>query len=359
MKMIFYTRLTAFLLALLITAVITFSLQLVEGITITVLILIAVLSLIGCYLLVYSILKFFIFNELNNIIRMLEEIQKGEFEFARKDDEHIRNPIKKLNKEIYLYAQAKQKELDEMKRMELYRKEFVADISHELKTPLFAAQGFVHTLLDGAISDPKVRNKFLKKAAKSLTGLEKLVQDLLTISQIEAGTLRMNFSVFDLRHVINEVFDQFEGKAEKKDLQLCFSETSQIIAMVYGDRQKISQVILNIISNAIKYSHDKNSKIIVDLEDISNSIKIAVKDNGMGIPPEDIERVFERFYRVDKSRSKDTGGTGLGLSIVKHILEAHNQSISVESTMGQGSTFTFKLPKAGKINEKVTSESES
>ncbi|MFC2125962.1 sensor histidine kinase, partial [Bacteroidota bacterium] len=164
-------------------------------------------------------------------------------------------------------------------------------------------------------------------------------------------------SVFDLRDVINEVFDQFEEKADKKELQLGFSDNSLIIAMVYGDRQKISQVILNIISNAIKYSHDKDSRIIVELKDLEDFINVSVKDNGMGIPPGDINRIFERFYRVDKSRSKDTGGTGLGLSIVKHILEAHNQSVSVESAVGEGSIFTFKLPKAGKVSEESESES--
>jgi len=349
----FSPRLAALLLAISISIVTTSFLSLIEGITALALIVTALLSFASSYILVYLTLEYFVFNEINHIDKMLEDIKRSDFDFVRETDERALNPLKKINRDIYQYAQAKQSELEELKRMETYRKEFVADVSHELKTPLFAAQGFVHTLLDGAIEDPKVKNKFLKKAAKSLTGLEKLVQDLLTITKIEGGTLKMNFSVFDSHDVVQEVFDQFETKAHKKELQLCFLENSMLIAMVYGDRQKISQVILNLVSNAIKYSHDRESKISVGLKDVDEFIEVSVIDNGAGIPQEDINRIFERFYRVDKSRSKDTGGTGLGLSIVKHILEAHEQSISVESKIGKGSSFTFRLPKAEVVHQEA------
>ena len=238
--------------------------------------------------------------------------------------------------------------------MESFRKEFLADVSHELKTPIFAAQGFIHTLLDGAIKDKNVRSKFLKKAAKSLSRLDKLVQDLLIISQMEAGTLKMNYSHFNINLLVKEVFDQFEDKADKKSLHLCFAKTSSKEVFVYADKQKIFQVLLNLISNGIKYMTDIEGKISVNIIQMEEVVRIEITDEGPGIPQKDIKRIFERFYRVDKSRSKDGGGTGLGLAIVKHILEAHHQHISVTSVVGKGSTFYFSLQKG--IREKAMVE---
>ena len=344
--MFFESRLVSLFLALLVSIITTLVLYLTVSVSSQILILTAVISFVSCFILVYLALKILIFNEIRNISNTLENIQKSDFNLKINTDKNVNNPLKKVNQEILYYAQRRQNEYEELKRMEVYRKEFIADVSHELKTPLFAAQGFVHTLLDGAIKDSKVRNKFLKKAAKSLTGLEKLVQDLLTISQIEAGTLKMQPSVFDLVEMVREVIDQFEGKADKKDMELCFSKDCLKQAYVFADRQRISQVFLNILSNAVKYTGEKGSKIMIDLKDAGEFVSISIHDDGIGIPAKDINRIFERFYRVDKSRSKDRGGTGLDLSIVKHILEAHKQTIKVESTVGVGSTFTFKLPKA-------------
>jgi two-component system phosphate regulon sensor histidine kinase PhoR len=230
--------------------------------------------------------------------------------------------------------------------MEVFRKEFLADVSHELKTPLFAAQGFVHTLLDGAVKDKYVRSKFLKKAAKSLAGLDKLVQDLLTISQMEAGTIKMHYSNFNMYNLVEDVFEQFEGKADKKEITLCFSENSVKSAMVYADRERIFQVMINLISNGIKYTTEKGGKVMVGILPGNDLVGIEITDDGIGIPQDDINRIFERFYRVEKSRSKDKGGTGLGLAIVKHILEAHNQKVSVSSSIGKGSVFRFTLQAA-------------
>ena len=229
--------------------------------------------------------------------------------------------------------------------METFRKEFIADISHELKTPIFAAQGFVHTLLDGAVKDKSVRNRFLKKAAKSLDGLDMLVQDLLTLSQIETGEIKMHFEDFDIRRLTEEVFEQFENKADKKMIDMRFEPNIPEEVIVYGDWQRINQVMTNLISNAVKYSGEK-SKIRVNFIPIDGEVEVVVRDTGEGIPEEDVKRIFERFYRVDKSRSREKGGTGLGLAIVKHIMEGHNTKVEVKSSPGKGSEFKFRL-KAG------------
>jgi two-component system phosphate regulon sensor histidine kinase PhoR len=193
--------------------------------------------------------------------------------------------------------------------------EFLADVSHELKTPLFTAQGFIHTLLDGAISDKNVKSRFLKKAAKCLSRLDKLVQDLLAISQMESVNITMHYSHFNIYNLIQEALDQLEGKAEKKSLKLCFNKSCPKDIYVNADKQKIFQVMLNLILNAINYTREAGSEITVDLKE------------------------------EEKSRAKDRGGIGFGLAIVKHILEAHNQKIYVESKVSDGSVFSFNLEK--------------
>ena len=340
------SRVMALFLAIAISAITTAFLSVLSDISKTSLILSAILSFSASYLLIYLTIEFYFFSEIKKIYELLEKIQQDDFDFVKNDIERGGNLLKRLSGEIYTYAQVKQTEIDELKKMETYRKEFLADVSHELKTPLFAAQGFVHTLLDGAVKDKNVRNKFLKKAAKSLAGLDKLVQDLLTISQMEAGSIRMHFFNFNFYSLVEDVFEQFEGKADKKDLKLCFTETSPKDIMVYADRERIYQVMINLVANAIKYTREKGGKVMVDISGSDKEAIVQVIDDGIGIPAEDIARIFERFYRVDKSRSKDKGGTGLGLAIVKHILEAHKQRIVVSSLVGKGSTFKFTLPLA-------------
>ncbi len=274
----------------------------------------------------------------------MSKLKKKELHGLGKQKSGALNPLKAINEEIYSFAGLKQKEIDELKKLEAFRKEFIADVSHELKTPLFAAQGFVHTLLDGAVNDKTVRNKFLKKAAKSLDGLDVLVQDLLTLSHIETGQIKMHFESINMYALTQEVFEQFEGKLDKKDIVLRIDGPPAKV-MVYADWQRISQVMTNFISNAIKHSHD-GGEVIVSFEISKKSVVTKVRDYGEGIPTEHLNRIFERFYRVDKSRSREKGGTGLGLAIVKHILDGHNTKAEVESMPGKGSTFSFKLPRS-------------
>ena len=278
----------------------------------------------------------------------MSKLKKKELSGITKSKSIGLNPLEQINDEIVSFALLKQKEIDELKKLEAFRKEFIADVSHELKTPIFAAQGFVHTLLDGAVNDKNVRTKFLKKAAKSLDGLDILVQDLLTLSQIETGDIKMHFDQIDLRKLCEEVIDQFEEKAEKKKIKLKLEPGSKV--MVHADWQRITQVVTNLVSNAINYTPEEGV-VTVYFEVGKKNVTTFISDTGEGIPPQHLSRIFERFYRVDKSRSREKGGTGLGLAIVKHILEGHGSKAEVSSTPGKGSTFSFKLPRSKQDRE--------
>lgn len=348
--MVFSSRIIALIQALFIATVTTAFLYLTPDINSTALVVGFLISFSAGYLLGYIVLEFLIFREINKIYSLIDKLRKKELREITKNQSNPVNPLKRINEEIFSYAKLKQQEIDELKKLEAFRKEFIADVSHELKTPIFAAQGFVHTLLDGAIKDKSVRTKFLKKAAKSLDGLDILVQDLLTLSQIETGEIRMHFEYFNIKSLTEEVFEQLENKAEKKDITLEFSPDTEEEVMVYGDWQRINQVLTNLISNAIKYSAE-NKTVTITHKNIKEGVLTIVKDQGEGIPESDIGRVFERFYRVDKSRSREKGGTGLGLAIVKHIMEGHHSRVIVKSQLGVGSEFSFKLPSKSKTAE--------
>lgn len=310
-----------------------------------------VLSFSSTYILTYFTVDVFIFGQIEKIHGRINKLKDEKFTYI--EDDFIpkkKNPLNRINSEILIYARTKQREIEELKKAEAFRREFIADISHELKTPIFAAQGFVHTLLDGAIKDKNVRNRFLKKAAKSLDGLDRIVQDLLTISQVETGVIKMEMENFNINVLIQEVFDQFEEKAEKKDVELKFANGCPEDLYVFADRHKIFQVLLNLVSNAIKYRQENETIIIANLAEHDKDVEIFIQDNGIGITDEHANRIFERFYRIDKSRSREKGGTGLGLSIVKHIIEAHHSHVHVTSQPNIGSEFSFKLQKGQPYN---------
>ena len=236
-------------------------------------------------------------------------------------------------------------EIDMMKEMEDYRKEYIGNVSHELKTPLFSIQGYVETLRDGAVENLNIRDKYLERIGNSVERLLNIVTDLDQISKYEAAEISINYSVFDINALTKEIFDLLEIDAQKKSAKLVL-QTSQTAIMVRADKQKISQVLTNLISNAIHYSNREEALIKVITKTEQEKVKIIVQDNGMGIKPEVLPRIFERFYRVETSRNRKDGGSGLGLAIVKHILEAHHQSITVESKYLEGTLFTFYLEKA-------------
>lgn len=344
--MVFSSRIIALLLAACIAIITAAFLSLFPEISNTALIVAFLISFSAAYILGFIVMEFLIFREINKIYDLFDKLKKRELKTIEKNRSNPLNPLKRINEEIYSYAALKQKEIDELRKLEAFRKEFIADVSHELKTPLFAAQGFVHTLLDGAVKDKTVRTKFLKKAAKSLDGLDMLVQDLLTLSQIETGDIKMHFEYFDIRLLTEEVIEQLENKAHKKDISLNIDKHPPNKIIVHGDWQRIYQVMTNLISNAIKYSGE-GSTVTISFKVTKSFVTTTVADTGEGIPKEDIGRIFERFYRVDKSRSREKGGTGLGLAIVKHIMEGHDTKVDVKSKPGHGSEFSFRLP-AGK-----------
>lgn len=342
------SRVVAFLLAASVAVVTVSFLSLIEGTPPLALLVTAALSFSSSFLLVYFTMEFLIFKEVNDIYTSLDKITRKELQYySVKNNNVSANPLRRINQEIRTYVTRKEKEIDKLKKLEVYRKEFIADISHELKTPIFAAQGYVLTLLDGAIDDEKVKYKFLKKAAKSLNGLDAVVQDLLTLSQIESGVIIMRYGVFEVQAIVQDVFEQLESKAEKKSIELRLTRYYPEGIYVNADINRITQVFTNLVSNAIKYGKP-GGWVEVDLEEGNKFVKISVKDNGPGIPEEHLERVFERFYRVDKSRSKKQGGTGLGLAIVKHILEGHKSKITVSNNLDVGANFSFKLQKGAK-----------
>jgi two-component system phosphate regulon sensor histidine kinase PhoR len=250
-----------------------------------------------------------------------------------------------LTREVKKFATDKKMEIETLKIREEYRREFLGNVSHELKTPLFTVQGYILTLLDGAMNDKTLRKKYLQRAEKGVERLTYIVQDLDMISKLEMGDLNLSFGTFNIVQVTQSVFELLEMKSEKKNIILSFDNKYSKPIMVAGDQEKIQQVITNLVVNAIKYGK-KNGFVEVGFDIENGKVIVRVKDNGEGIEKQNIPRLFERFFRVDKSGARTEGGSGLGLSIVKHIIEAHNGKIHVQSQINVGSEFSFTIEKA-------------
>lgn len=251
-----------------------------------------------------------------------------------------------LTYEVKKFARDKKLEIEMLKVREEYRREFIGNVSHELKTPLFTVQGYLLTLLDGAMNDKSIRKKYLQRAEKGVERLIYIVQDLDMISKLEVGDLNLEMHSFDVVKLVQNVFDLLEMEASKKDILLLFDMKYNKPIHVFADSEKIEQVLINLVMNSIKYGKEKGSTE-VSIESLTkNKVIVRIKDNGEGIEKQHISRLFERFYRVDKSGARSSGGSGLGLSIVKHIIEAHDEKIYVESQFGKGSEFSFTLEKA-------------
>jgi two-component system phosphate regulon sensor histidine kinase PhoR len=254
------------------------------------------------------------------------------------------NEIDNLNAEILAWADDRKNEIERLKKLEVYRKEFLGNVSHELKTPIFNIQGYVLTLLDGGLEDENINRDYLMRADRSIDRMITIIDDLEAISQLETGELQIEPEHFDIASLAKDVCDSQEMKATSKGIILTLAENEKPV-YVYADRFRIRQVLTNLIVNSIKYGKEYGETKI-RFYDAGNKVSIEIADNGIGIAKEHLPRLFERFYRVDKSRSREMGGTGLGLAIVKHILEGHNQQISVMSTEGVGTVFLFTLKKA-------------
>ena len=298
-------------------------------------ILLSILITLFTFVVVFYVVKQFFYEKIRIIYKNIYKF-KGTSNIKELD-------IDTVEKEAEEWAEAKEEELRQMKQDENYRREFIGNVSHELKTPIFNIQGYVQTLLDGGLQDDTINMKYLKRADKSVERMINIVEDLEVISRLETEQSELDIQTFDINKLVEEVFDQLEMRANEMKISLQLNNQSNS-SKTLGDKDKIQQVLINLVSNSIKYGK-KRGKTIVRILDMDDNILVEVADNGIGIDQVSLSRLFERFYRVDKNRSREIGGTGLGLAIVKHILEGHNQTISVRSTKGVGSTFSFILEK--------------
>ena len=305
------------------------------------LVLFGLLCFVFTFFIVQYRVEHFIYKRVKKIYDDLTLLESSSFTKGQ-----ITTDMKTLRAEIDKYAKDKKLEIETLKVREEYRKEYIGNVSHELKTPLFTVQGYIATLLDGAANDKKLREKYLKRADKGIERLTYIIKDLDMITKLEAGDLSLNIEVFDIVKLIKSVFDLLEMKAAAKNITLTFDINYSTPVFVKGDKERIQQVVSNLVVNSIKYG-ENNGTTEVSIENlIKNKVIIRITDNGEGIEQEHIPRLFERFYRVDKSGSRKEGGSGLGLAIVKHIIEAHDEKLYIESQHGVGSEFSFTLEKS-------------
>jgi two-component system phosphate regulon sensor histidine kinase PhoR len=297
------------------------------------------------YFILTALLEVFIYRKIKLIYKNMSAY-KGSKERTLAKVDLNKDILGNVNQEVIDWQQNRSNEIAELKKLENFRKEFLGNVSHELKTPIFNIQGYIHTLLDGAMNDEEVNTHYLQRAVKSAERLALIVEDLESISKLEAGELILDIRTFDIHELVKDVYESSEMKALEKNIALKIPEGSNKPFYVYADKERIRQVIVNLVVNSIKYGKEKGITSIAFYDMVEN-ILVEVTDNGIGIDMDHLPRIFERFYRVDKSRSREAGGTGLGLAIVKHIIEAHKQNINVRSTPGYGTTFAFTLKKAG------------
>lgn len=293
------------------------------------------------FLVTYFLLELFVNQKIRLLFRMIQnyKMSKSDLDINMKEDIFASTEV-----EILKWAKNNSSELVKLKKEERFRRDFIGNLAHELKTPIFSIQGYILTLLEGGLEDDSVNEKFLNRALNGVERMNKIISDLDMITKFESEQIKIDFIENDIVEICNEVYDSLELNAKESKVQLTFSASYDRPIMVNCDKLKISQVIQNLVTNAIKYS-EKKCEISIKFTEIGPNVLIEIEDNGPGIETIHLNRLFERFYRVDKSRARNIGGTGLGLAIVKHIVEAHGHTIQVRSTVGQGSTFFFTLTK--------------
>jgi len=279
-------------------------------------------------------------DEMNEIKTIINNIRKQQY--TDYDEIVLNKNLSSLETAIKKMFQKSKSDIEHLRKLQLMRSQFIANVSHELRTPIFTIQGYIETLLDGAVNDPNVNINFLEKAKQHTINLSNLLNDLIDISMIESGEMRMSYRFFKVNDYLSAITNQFLPLAEEKGIEMVYQPVDDSVE-VFGDKEKLKQVFVNLIQNAIKYT-DKG-KVEVVAEGKKKSVKFIIKDTGIGIPAEYKKRIFERFFRVDKNRSRSVGGTGLGLAIAKHIIEAHGSQIEVKSEVDKGSEFSFELKK--------------
>lgn len=335
-------RLLAFLNALAVAAIVGFaSLFFIEEMKGT--IYIFFLSFISTFLLYFYSVQHFIYRKIKLIYKFIYQTKATKREEFFNKNILPQKSLDEVNDDVAAWAAQKKDEIELLQLNEQFRKEFLMNLSHELRTPIFTIQGYVETLLAGAIEDEKVRKKFLASASKSIERLVQLVDDVDEISKLESGRTPLNQETFVIQDLAKDIFEEFSLAASEKHIKLEFKKGTEGGLKVYADKAKIKQALVNLIENALKYSNE-NGQIVVGFYEMDNHrVYIEVSDDGPGIAEEHLPRLFERFYRADRSRNRSVGGTGLGLAIVKHIIDAHGQTINVRSKLGVGSSFGFTL----------------
>jgi two-component system phosphate regulon sensor histidine kinase PhoR len=306
--------------------------------------LVFISALLFSFVLFQVFFERYILDKIRVIYKLIRHLKLGKDLKGALGAKLSDDPINEVEKEVIDWAKSKKIEIDTLKEQEKFRREFLANISHEFKTPLFSLQGYIDALQDGLLEeDPEQARLFLDKASKNLDRLNYLIQDLDEISKLESGGIPINYTTFNLNKLLNEVVDACEDRAKLHEIELIYKEKYQKDApYVRADREKIRQVLVNLIDNSFKYGN-KGGHTYIRVYEMFEQVLIEITDDGIGIEEKNLNRVFERFFRAEKSRSRKIGGSGLGLSIVKHIIEAHEQTIHVRSTEGVGTTFAFTL----------------
>jgi two-component system phosphate regulon sensor histidine kinase PhoR len=298
------------------------------------------------YFFLRKVIESFIYDKIKIIYKTIHSLKRS------KDEDKNKlvisgDTLEMVNRQVLEWGESKTREIEELQNSAKYRRDFIGNVSHELKTPIFNIQGYVLTLLDGGLEDPSINKEYLLRAEKSINRMIAIVEDLEAISQLESGELKLSITRFDIIGLTREVIEFLEIKSQNKNVQVALAENYEKPLYVKADKERIRQVLINLAENAIKYNFRQTDALTkISFFDMDENILVEVTDNGVGIAQQDLGRIFERFYRIDKGRSREQGGTGLGLAIVKHVIEAHHQTISVRSWPGVGTTFGFTLKKA-------------
>ncbi len=297
---------------------------------------------ITIYFLARHFMKILVIEKVRPIYKIIRSAQVPRFKDLINSNEHL---IEAAERDSQTWVQQKSDEVEFLKRQETFRKEYIGNVAHELKTPIFTIQGYVSTLLDGGLHDESINRKYLERTDKIIQRMTSIVHDLDAITRLESGELKMEYSTFNLCDLISDIFESQEYVAKEHNVTLSMENTLPRPIMVYADKMRMTMALSNLIVNGIKYNKPEGGTVLIRFYDMDSRYLVEVSDTGIGIPKEYQERIFERFFRVDKSRSREQGGTGLGLAIVKHVIEAHGETLNIKSTLNEGTSFSFTIKK--------------
>jgi two-component system phosphate regulon sensor histidine kinase PhoR len=303
------------------------------------------INFIFLFLFLRSVMRNYLNEKFKLIYKTIHNLKLTKEEKRNKTVDMKVDVLNAVEQEVKDWADSKSSEIEQLRKLEAYRKEFLSNVSHELRTPLFNIQGYISSLLEGGTNDPSISRTYLEKSESNIDRMIEMIEELEVISRLESGEMQLDESHFDLYSLCKEVYTHLEDLAKTKNITLKFGADTNIGLFVYADREKVRQVLVNLVTNSIKYGVD-NGRTKISMYDMVENYLVEVSDNGIGIEEKHLPRLFERFYRVDRNRSRTEGGTGLGLAIVKHIVEAHGQTVNIRSTPGLGSTFSFTVKKA-------------